>query len=142
MNIGEAATACGASSKMIRYYERAGLIRGAARNQAGYRVYSEVDVHKLRFVRRARDLGFSTEQTRELLALWRDRKRSCADVNRIALEHIVELDKKKGELEEMAKALRHLVEGCQDAHRPKCPILDDLALGPVTVRKRSSGRSR
>jgi len=129
MNIGEAATASGVSAKMIRYYESIGLIPEATRTGSGYRVYSENDVHTLRFIRRARDLGFSVEQMTDLLNLWRDRTRASGDVKRIALEHIAELEKKMRELGEMAVTLRHLADCCHGDNRPDCPILEDLALG-------------
>jgi MerR family copper efflux transcriptional regulator len=126
MNIGEAAIASGVSAKMIRYYEQTGLIPGTSRSQAGYRVYSASDVHTLRFVRRARDLGFSIEEMNNLLALWRDRTRASADVKRIAMNHIAELEQKKRKLKTMTHALRHLADNCQGDHRPQCPILADL----------------
>ena len=129
MNIGQAAAASGVSAKMIRYYESIGLIGAAARTESGYRVYSEADVHTLRFIRRARDLGFSVEQMGELLALWRDRSRASAEVKRIALEHVGELEQKMRELAEMADTLRHLAEHCHGDHRPDCPILNDLSHG-------------
>lgn len=129
MNIGEAAAASGVSAKMIRYYESIGLIPNVSRTEAGYRVYSEDDVHTLRFIRRARDLGFSVEQMSDLLALWSDRSRSSADVKRIALEHVHELERKMKELRDMANTLRHLAAHCQGDDRPHCPILDDLSSG-------------
>ena len=129
MNIGEAAKLSGVSAKMIRYYESIGLIAGAARTQAGYRVYSESDVHALRFVRRARDLGFSVEQMADLLRLWSDRARASADVKSIALHHIAELEAKMRALEQMAVTLRHLVDHCHGDKRPDCPILEELSEG-------------
>lgn len=127
MNIGEAAKASGVSAKMIRYYESIDLIPAAARTAAGYRVYTRADVHTLRFVRRARDLGFSVEQITELLALWRDKTRSSAHVKKLALSHVAELKAKIAELEAMARTLEHLAKHCQGDHRPDCPILDDLS---------------
>lgn len=129
MNIGEAAAASGVSAKMIRYYESTGLIAGAARSASGYRVYSSDDVHALRFIRRSRDLGFSVEQMGELLALWSDRSRASADVKRIALDHVAELERKMRELRDMASTLRHLAENCQGDGRPHCPIIEDLSCG-------------
>jgi Cu(I)-responsive transcriptional regulator len=129
MNIGEAAAASGVSAKMIRYYETIGLISNVVRTDAGYRVYSEDDVHMLRFVRRARDLGFSVEQMTALLALWSDRSRASADVKRIAMEHVAELERKMRELRDMSKTLRHLAEHCQGDDRPHCPIIDSLSSG-------------
>jgi len=126
MNIGQAAKQSGISAKMIRYYESIGLISPAVRTDSGYRVYSDHDVHTLRFVRRARDLGFSVEQMNELLALWQDRSRASADVKRIALEHIEELERKAEALREMAATLKHLAQHCHGDERPDCPILENL----------------
>jgi MerR family copper efflux transcriptional regulator len=129
MNIGEASAASGVSSKMIRYYEQIGLIRAAARTESGYRVYAPVDIETLRFIRRARDLGFSVEEMKTLLALWQDKQRESSDVKRIALQHVGEIERRIEELEGMARALRHLAGHCHGDGRPDCPILDDLA-GP------------
>lgn len=142
MNIGKAAAASGISAKMIRYYESIGLIRSALRTEAGYRDYSSEDVHTLRFLRRARDLGFSVEQMTELLALWRDRDRASADVKRVALQHVQELERKARELREMSKSLKHLAENCQGNARPNCPIIDDLAGETDTKEARELGRPR
>jgi Cu(I)-responsive transcriptional regulator len=130
MNIGEASEASGVSAKMIRYYESTGLIRAAARSGAGYRRYDERDVHTLSFIRRARDLGFSVEQIGGLLQLWRDEGRASADVKRMALEHVAELDAKAEEIQAMSRTLRRLAESCHGNDRPQCPIIDDLAKGP------------
>lgn len=130
MNIGQAAKACGISAKMIRYYESIGLIGPATRTESGYRVYGDADLHTLRFVRRARDLGFSVEQMHELLALWRDRNRASADVKRIALDHVSGLERKAAELQQMADTLRHLAQNCHGDGRPTCPIIDELG-GPA-----------
>ncbi|ANY16355.1 Cu(I)-responsive transcriptional regulator [Bordetella pseudohinzii] len=127
MNIGQAAQASGISAKMIRYYESIGLIHPAARSDSGYRRYGEDDLHTLRFIRRARNLGFSVEQMQELLALWRDRSRASADVKRIALEHVAELERKAAELREMADTLKHLARHCHGDDRPDCPIIADLS---------------
>jgi len=126
MNIGQAAAASGISAKMIRYYESIGLIDSATRTDSGYRVYGDKELHTLRFVRRARDLGFSVEQMHELLALWRDRDRASADVKRVALSHVEGLERKAAELQQMADTLRHLAEHCKGNNRPECPIIEEL----------------
>jgi MerR family copper efflux transcriptional regulator len=127
MNIGEVARASGISAKMIRYYEDTGLIRAALRSASGYRVYSDKDLQTLRFVRRARDLGFSVRQIDELLTLWRDRARASADVKAIAMGHVAELEAKMRALQEMSETLRHLASTCHGDSRPDCPILTTLA---------------
>ncbi len=127
MNIGEAATGSGVSAKMIRYYESIKLIEAAERNTAGYRRYCAADVQTLRFLKRARSLGFSVVQMRELLALWRDEKRASADVKRLAVEHIATLEAKAREIADVTRALRNLADKCDGDHRPDCPIIDDLA---------------
>ncbi|HLG90219.1 MAG TPA: Cu(I)-responsive transcriptional regulator [Alphaproteobacteria bacterium] len=127
MQIGEAAAASGVTAKMIRHYESIGLIEPADRTEGGYRSYGCEDVNVLRFVKRARTLGFSIEEIRALLALWRDRGRSSAEVKRVALARIAELDAKLEELQTMRDALDHLVRHCRGDNRPTCPILDDLA---------------
>jgi Cu(I)-responsive transcriptional regulator len=141
MNIGDAAKASGVSAKMIRYYEETGLIPAAARTEAGYRVYSEQDVHRLRFVRRARDLGFSVEGIGELLGLWGDRSRQSADVKRLALAQVSDLRRRIRELEEMADTLETLARHCHGDDRPDCPILRDLAEADAEPRRSgASGR--
>ena len=127
MNIGEAAAASGVSAKMIRYYEASGLVAPPARSAAGYRRYADGDVQTLRFLRRARSLGFSVAQMRELLALWRDEHRASADVKRLALAHAAELEEKAQAIAEMGRALRHLADRCGGDARPDCPIIDGLA---------------
>lgn len=139
MNIGEAAAASGVSTKMIRYYEEIGLILPPARTASGYRVYSEGEVHTLRFVRRARDLGFTVEQMGELLALWRDRGRASGDVKRIALGHVEVLEHKMRELQEMAATLKHLAETCHGDERPDCPIIHELACNDCADHTASGG---
>lgn len=127
LNIGQAARASGVSAKLIRYYEDSGLVPPAARRANGYRAYTETDVHSLRFIKRARDLGFSMEQIGRLLALWRDRNRASGEVKRIALDHIAELERKIAALQDMRRTLRHLADHCHGDLRPDCPIIDDLA---------------
>jgi len=127
LNIGDAATASGVSAKMIRHYEDLGLIPKPRRTPAGYRVYSEADVHTLRFVRRARDLGFSTAQISGLLSLWRDRRRPSSKVKALAEEHIRELEQKLVEMQAMKAVLEHLVHCCHGDDRPECPILESLS---------------
>ena len=145
MNIGDAAKASGVSAKMIRYYEQEGLIPAAARSLSGYRNYSEKDVQRLRFVRRARDLGFSMEGIRELLALWADRSRHSSEVKRLALDHVAKLEARMRELESMADTLRSLADCCAGDDRPDCPILADLGQdaedGEASPRRRSSARA-
>jgi Cu(I)-responsive transcriptional regulator len=127
LNIGEAAQASGVSAKMIRYYESIGLIPPATRSDAGYRHYAMNDVHALRFVRRARNLGFSMEAIGRLLELWRDRRRSSAQVKRIALGHVSALRGKILELQQMVATLEHLAQHCHGDERPDCPIIDELS---------------
>jgi MerR family copper efflux transcriptional regulator len=126
MNIGQAAEVSGVSAKMIRYYEEIGLIEPPVRAQSGYRVYAQQNIHTLRFVRRARSLGFSIEETSSLLALWRDRSRASADVKALALKHVSALEEKAAALQEMAATLRHLASHCHGDKRPDCPILDEI----------------
>ncbi|MBN8510616.1 MAG: Cu(I)-responsive transcriptional regulator [Burkholderiales bacterium] len=126
MNIGEAAGATGVSAKMIRHYEGIGLLPAASRTDAGYRQYQERDVNMLRFIRHARDLGFSLEQIRELLDLWQNRRRSSRQVKVLAEAHIAQLDAKLAELQTMRATLAHLVQGCHGDDRPDCPIIETL----------------
>ena len=126
MNIGQAAEASGVSAKAIRYYEASGLIASADRSEGGYRVYGEADIRTLRFIRRARDLGFSIERIRRLLDLWHDKKRASADVKRLALDHVGEIDAKIAALVAMRDAVQELAVACDGDHRPECPILRDL----------------
>lgn len=127
MNIGQASHASGVSAKMIRYYESVGLIAAPQRTASGYRVYAEREVHTLRFIRRARDLGFGLEQIATLLRLWSDRDRASADVKAVALGHVAALEARMAELAQMAATLRHLAEHCHGDGRPDCPILDQLS---------------
>lgn len=130
MNIGHAARATGISTKMIRYYESIGLISPAHRSEAGYRVYTDDDIHSLRFINRARDLGFSVEQMRDLLALWRDGSRASADVKTLALEHAATLEERARSLQAMSRTLKLLADDCQGDDRPECPIIEEFAVAP------------
>lgn len=128
MNIGEAARESGVSAKMIRYYENTGLIEAARRQGSGaYRIYSEADVHVLRFIRRSRDLGFSVAEIANLLRLWQDRQRTSADVKTLVTAKIADLDARIEELSAMRRTLEHLAATCHGDGRPDCPILDDLS---------------
>lgn len=127
MNIGAAARASGVSAKMIRHYEIIGLIPAASRTGSNYRTYSAADVHTLRFVHRARTLGFALEDIGELLELWRNKRRPSAAVKAIAKRQIAELEERIAELESMIGTLKHLARHCKGDQRPECPILDDLA---------------
>ncbi|MCU0882465.1 MAG: Cu(I)-responsive transcriptional regulator [Hyphomonadaceae bacterium] len=126
MNIGEAARASGVSAKMVRHYEAIGLVAKAGRAANGYRDYDDADVHVLRFIRRARDLGFSIADIRELLALWSDRSRQSADVKRLALHHVAALEQRIVGLQAMAETLQSLAACCAGDDRPDCPILTEL----------------
>ena len=126
MNIGSAARTSGISAKMIRYYESIGRLPAPVRAKSNYRVYSANDIHTLRFIRRARDLGFSLEETGKLLDLWRDRGRQSASVKAIAMEHVADLERRVAEMQAMIQTLRHLSHNCHGDDRPDCPILEDL----------------
>lgn len=127
MNIGQAAAASSVSPKMIRHYEDIGLVQRPKRSTSNYRTYSDNDVHVLRFVRAARDLGFSLKQIGELLSLWRDRRRPSRKVKALVSEHLAGLERKIAEMQAMKAALEHLSHHCHGDERPECPILDDLA---------------
>ena len=127
MNIGQAAAASGVTAKMIRYYESIGLVPAAPRTDSGYRVYGDREVHTLRFIRRARKLGFSLERIAGLLSLWRDDSRASADVKRIALDHVAELEERIRELTEMRDTIATLAACCHGDDRPDCPILQGIA---------------
>jgi Cu(I)-responsive transcriptional regulator len=127
MNIGRAARISGVSAKMIRHYEDIGLIGKASRTAAGYRVYGAADLHTLHFIRQARTLGFSIEQIKELLGLWRNQRRTSRKVKELALQHIAQLDARIHELQEIKETLSHLITCCRGDNRPECPILDGLA---------------
>lgn len=140
MNIGEASAASGVSAKMIRYYEQAGLIPPADRSQAGYRVYDDADVHRLRFVRRARDLGFAVAEISELLDLWNNRSRRSADVKRLAQTHIADLQDRIAKLQQMSATLQTLADCCAGDDRPDCPILEGLE-APAGERSSETGNA-
>ena len=127
MNIGEAAARSGVPAKTIRYYEDVGLIRPAPRAGNGYRAYSQRDVHVLSFVQRARSLGFSVQDCRQLLALYQNPARASAEVKALTERRIAEIDRKIKELAGMRATLLELAESCHGDARPECPILDDLA---------------
>jgi MerR family transcriptional regulator, copper efflux regulator len=126
-SIGRASELSGVTSKMIRHYESLGLIPKAARTLGDYRVYTASEVHTLRFIRRARGLGFSMSEIAGLVGLWRNQRRASAEVKRLALAHVAELDAKIEELQSMRAALADLASHCHGDERPECPILDDLA---------------
>lgn len=128
--IGQAAKATAVTPKMIRHYESLELIPRAARTTGDYRVYSENDLHTLRFIKRARGLGFSMKEIDGLLGLWRNQRRASAEVKRLALRHIAELDEKIEELKAMRGTLAELTAHCHGDSRPECPILQDLAAAP------------
>ena len=132
-SIGQAAEHTGVTAKMIRHYEGLGLIPKASRTGAAYRVYSATDLHTLRFIRRARDLGFSIKEIDGLLGLWRNRRRASSEVKRHALLQVAALDRKIGELQAMRNSLAALADHCHGDHRPQCPILDDLGGLPTTA---------
>ncbi|MCG6113279.1 MAG: Cu(I)-responsive transcriptional regulator [Paracoccus sp.] len=144
MNIGDAATRSGVSAKMIRYYEQIGLIPTAARTAAGYRDYGPEDVHILRFIARARDLGFSIVEITELLDLWRNKDRRSADVKALAQARVRDLRHKIAHLQEMADTLEDLANACAGNERPGCPILQqlettDIGDGKETRRTKATG---
>lgn len=125
-NIGEAASLSGVPARMIRHYESIGLMPVAARTHAGYRLYGDADLHRLRFIRRARGLGFSMKQIEVLLALWSDRSRASAEVKRLAQRHAADLGERIAEMQAMQRTLEDLASRCHGDQRPECPILEDL----------------
>lgn len=127
MNIGQASRASGVSERMIRHYEKIGLIPPPMRRDSGYRDYSDVEVHRLRFVANARDLGFATDEIAALLALWIDRDRTSSEVKALALAHAEELGRKAQALENMRRTLIDLAGQCHGDERPDCPIIESLA---------------
>lgn len=127
MNISQAATTTGLTPRMIRHYEKIGLLRSTRRTASGYRLFDEQDIHTLRFIQRARSLGFSIEQIGQLLALWQDRGRSSAVVKQLARQHLQELEEKIAGLQAMHASLAELASCCLGDDRPDCPILERLA---------------
>lgn len=127
VNIGEAARLSGVSAKMVRHYEGLGLLPRVARTDSGYRQYGEADVHTLRFIKRARDLGFSMEEIGELVGLWQNRRRASANVRKIAQKHADDLNQRITAMQEMQRTLMTLIHCCHGDERPECPILEELA---------------
>ena len=138
MNIGQASKASGVSTKMIRYYDEIGLVRPASRTESNYREFDEREVNELRFIRRARSLGFSMPEITQLLSLWRDRERPSREVKAIAEKHVNELDARIAEMQTMADTLRHLSHCCAGDDRPDCPILADLTGGHSPVESKGA----
>jgi len=138
VKIGEASAASGISERMIRHYERIGLMPKAARRDSGYRDYDERDVHTLRFIGRARDVGFSVEEIGRLLDLWRDHNRASADVKALTLARVAELKRKERELHEMRRSLEHLASRCHGDNRPDCPIIGGLEGSPDVPSERKA----
>ncbi len=141
MNIGQAASQAGVSAKMVRHYESLGLLPKIARTDAGYRQYEDRDVHTLRFIRRGRDLGFSMSEIADLLKLWQNRRRASADVKRIALAHVADLDRRMVEMAAMKTSLEKLAVGCRGDDRPDCPILDELGSAAASTVKAAPART-
>ncbi|MBM3386217.1 MAG: Cu(I)-responsive transcriptional regulator [Betaproteobacteria bacterium] len=127
VQIGEAARNAGVSAKMLRHYESLGLLGQVSRNDGGYRLYNKADIHSLRFIKRARDLGFSMAEIADLVALWRKPQRTSASVKRIAQQHVDALATRIEAMQAMQRSLQTLLHGCAGDERPDCPILDDLA---------------
>jgi Cu(I)-responsive transcriptional regulator len=138
MNVGEAARRAGLPAKTIRYYEEIGLIQ-PERAGNGYRAYTGDDVHRLAFLKRARGLGFSIDDCRQLMALYRDRSRASADVRQIAAAHVEAIEEKLRELQAMRATLQKLVQACHGDARPDCPILEEMA-GEVPAPQPVSGK--
>lgn len=126
VTIAQAARLSGISAKMIRHYETIGLIKSPVRGDNRYRHYGEEDLHELQFIHRARALGFSFQDIRQLLSLWRDKQRPSAEVKGVAQRHIQELDQKAALLTSMSRTLKALVVACNGDNRPDCPILEAL----------------
>jgi Cu(I)-responsive transcriptional regulator len=141
MNIGQASKASGVSAKMIRYYDEIGLVRPSGRTESNYREYDQRELNELRFIKRARNLGFSMEEITQLLSLWRDHQRPSREVKAVADRHLADLDARIAEMQAMADTLRHLSHCCAGDDRPDCPILADLTQGQgPTVAPRPGAR--
>lgn len=132
-NIGQAAAQSGVSAKMVRHYEALGLLPAVHRTDSGYRQYGDKQIHTLRFIRRARDLGFSMAEIAELLKLWQNQDRASADVKRIAQAHVADLEQRIARMQAMRQTLAQLADCCQGNSRPDCPILTELAAGRMTT---------
>lgn len=128
MNIGELAKSSGVNAKLIRHYESIGLIPKASRTEAGYRVYSSTDIQFLRFIKRARGLGFSMKEIKKLIGLWRNKSRASREVKSLAQQHIEDLETKISEMQEMVSNLRTLARNCHGDGRPDCPIIKGLEM--------------
>ena len=126
MNIGELAKFSGVNAKLIRHYESIGLVPKAARTDAGYRTYSKSDIQFLKFIKRARSLGFSMAEIKKLIGLWRNKSRASKEVKALALSHIKDLEAKIEEMRDMASSLKQLAKTCHGDSRPDCPILKSL----------------
>ncbi|MDF3821267.1 Cu(I)-responsive transcriptional regulator [Leptospira sp. 96542] len=126
MNIGQLAKRSGLSSKQIRHYEEIGLIQEPMRTENGYRMYSNDDIHFLKFIKRSRELGFSLEVIKDLIGLWKNKSRSSREVKVLATKHLQELELKLKNIQEMTQTLKHLLHNCHGDHRPDCPILENL----------------
>lgn len=138
MKIGEASAASGISERMIRHYEKIGLMPAAARRDSGYRDHDGRDVHTLTFIGRARDLGFSIDEIQKLLELWQDRSRASQDVKALALARAAELKRKERALHDMRRSLEHLAASCHGDQRPDCPILGELEGQPGAPSQRKA----
>ena len=142
VSIGVAAQRAGVSARMVRHYETLGLLPPVARTDSGYRQYTEADVHALRFIRRARDLGFSIAEIATLLGLWQDKARASSQVKSIAQAHIDDLNQRIADMQAMQRTLQSLVQCCHGDDRPDCPILDDLAEAPASPPARARQLSK
>lgn len=127
VNVSSAAQLAGLSARMVRHYESLGLLGGISRSEGGYRLYTQNDVHTLRFIQRSRSVGFGMEQIAELLSLWRDKGRSSAQVKRLAEQHAADLARRIAAMQAMQHTLNGLIHACHGDQRPDCPILDSLA---------------